>query len=627
MLQRILGIFFFLIITINAQTELYTPFEIQKAYEKQTRSKDGKPGINYWQNYSDYKIQAELIVNESLLKGKAEIKYFNESPDSLDRLVLRLYQNVLRKGSARDWSLSANGDFDEVIISSLKINDKEIDLTKQRYTATNLIVSLNEKLEPQNNLTVEVEWSLKIPIINAIRMGNYGEGEIFVAYWYPQIAVYDDVDGWDVIDYNGIVEFYNDINNFDVEIKLPPKYLLWFTGVIQNMNEIFSEEIVNRFEKAKESEEVVRIVTQEDHKNNSVFKNENEITYKIAAEKVPDFSFAVSDNYNWDGVAAIVDRSNNRKVLAQAAYGDSARHYENAALYSKYTLEYMSEELPGFPYQYPEMTSFANKNSSGGMETPMMANNGEPFTLYGHIGLIFHEIAHNYFPFMMGNNERKYAWMDEGWASFYPREIVEKYAEEYDYLAERIKGYEAGAGQEGELPMIVPSYSVKGGQTRTNFYNRPAVAYFEMMELLGRENFKNAVLEYMNRWIGKHPLPNDFFYSINDYMKEDLNWFWKAWFYDFGYPDLCLADVSKSENNYKVTIRKNGVIPTRVYIKAYSADGEFIEVEKNARVWKDGNSEIEIELASDKELVRFELGNAHIPDVVRSNNKIEGSIN
>ena len=624
MLNKLIMLLFGFVIVINSQTGYYKSFNFQKAYEYKTRSLNGKPGVNYWQNFSNYKIKATVNVDSSIINGTEIVEYFNESPDSLDKIVIRLYQNILKKGKARDWSLNPNGESDGVLISSFKVDGEDFDMTRVSYTATNMIVPLIEKLLPGSSVKLEIEWLVKIPIINAIRMGNYGSGEMFIAYWYPQIAVYDDIDGWDMNEYYGIVEFYNDHNNYDVEITIPPKHLLWSTGIVTNMNEIFSEEIISRFNKAKTSNEVVRIVTKEDHINGNIFQNDENITYKIEAEKITDFSFAISDSYNWDGVAAIVDSAKGEKTLAQAAYEEGSIHYNNAAIYSKETIEYMSHILPGYPYPYPEMTSFANKNSSGGMETPMMANNGVPLELYSHVGLIFHEIAHNYFPFMMGTNERKYAWMDEGWAAFYPRELVEKFSPDFDYWANRVSSYETSAGLEGEIPLMIPSYSVKGSEVRTNFYNRPSVAYNELMELLGREKFKAAMLDYINNWVGKHPIPYDFFYSMNNSVGEDLGWFWKPWFFEFGYPDLGIKHVALDENIYNVTVKKIGNIPTRIYIKAYSEDGSFVEAFESAEVWKSGNTETSIRISSEKELVRFELGNSHIPDAFRKNNVFEG---
>ncbi len=624
MLNKLIFLLFTFVLMLHSQSELYKSFNFQNAYENKTRSLDGNPGENYWQNYSDYKIKAEVNVEESILTGETEITYFNESPDSLNKIVIRLYQNNLKNSVARDRSISPSEINDGVEIKNFKINGEKYDLQKAAYTATNLVIPLQSKLSPNSSISFQIEWQIKIPSINKMRMGNYQEGEMFIAYWYPQISVYDDIDGWDLNEYYGIVEFYNDFNNYDVEIKLPPKFLLWSTGEIQNMESIFKNEIIGKFNEAKESDKVVRIVTKEDHQNNSVFKTNEKITYHIKAESVPDFSFAISDSYNWDGVTALVDESTGRKSLAQAAYEDETIHYENAALYTKETLEYLSNVLPGYPYPYPEMTSYSNKNSSGGMETPMMANNGVPISLHSHVGLIFHETAHNYFPFMMGNNERKYSWMDEGWAAFLPFELVQKIDPDYDYLEARITSYETTAGKEGEIPLMVPSYSVKGSQIRTNFYNRPASAYNELMELLGRDIFKEAVLEYMNRWIGKHPVPYDFFYTIDDYTKEDLSWFWKPWFFEFGYPDLSIKNVELKNDIYNLTIEKNGNIPTRIYIKAYSEDGSFVEVSKNAKVWASGDKEIFVEVKSEKDLVRFELGNSHIPDANKANNLFEG---
>jgi hypothetical protein len=280
----------------------------------------------------------------------------------------------------------------------------------------------------------------------------------------------------------------------------------------------------------------------------------------------------------------------------------------------------MSNELPGYPFPYSHVTSFCNGNRGGGMETPMMANDGAPSSLAGHVGLIFHEIAHNYFPFMMGTNERKYAWMDEGWASFYPKEVVDKHDHDYDYLAKRVASYENKAGNEAELPPMILSYSYLTSSSRTGFYDRPSVAYYELMNLLGKNKFKEAMLVYINRWKSKHPIPLDFFNTINAVAEQDLSWFWKPWFYEFGYPDLAIKSVESGNEGIIVLVEKIGNIPTRVKLTILYNDETTEIIEKPASVWSKLNNEYQIKVNNKKEIKNIILGDKHIPDVNKNNN-------
>ncbi|MFZ1288709.1 MAG: M1 family metallopeptidase [Melioribacteraceae bacterium] len=609
---------------IYSQTNsLYTPFEIQNAIKNETRTANGLSGKNYWQNKSEYQINAEVITETGLLIGEETIKYFNNSTDSLNRIVIRLYQDIAKTNASRNWYVNSKHLNNGVDLKELLINDKSIDLSDTSKNvfrgSTNLIVKLDEILPPNSNMTIKIKWQFKIPDEFTIRMGNYGNGNFFVAYWYPQISVYDDIDGWDMKDYQGMVEFYNDFNNYDVKIKVPTGFVAWATGDLQNAKDVLREDIYNKYEKAKSSDETIRIIAQEDYQKGLVTSDNEKNIWNFKAENVTDFSFALSKGFNWDGASVIVDNKNGRRVLTDVVYENGTIHYENAAQYSRESIKYLSHELPGFPYPYSHVTSFCNGNKGGGMETPMMANDGAPEKLANHVGLIFHEIAHNYFPFMMGTNERKYAWMDEGWASFFPREIVDKFVPEHDYLSKEIIGYEKTAGKESELPPMVVSYSYLTESSRTGFYDRPSVAYYELKELLGNDLFKKAMLEYINRWIGKHPIPIDFFNTINDVAKEDLSWFWKPWFYEFGYTDLAIENVENLYGKISAKIVKAGNIPTKVKVVFEFEDGTNETIEKPASVWKNGNKEIIINLESSKKIKKVSVGDKHIPDCVKEN--------
>ncbi|MCB0745651.1 MAG: peptidase, partial [Ignavibacteriae bacterium] len=345
-----------------------------------------------------------------------------------------------------------------LIINRIIVDNDTLDISNESRDiisgSTNMIVTLEQPLAPNKISSINVKWQFKIPKIWKIRMGNYGEGNFFIAYWYPQISVYDDIDGWDMINYEGSVEFYNDFSNYDVNIKVPGGFVTWATGELQNGKEVLREDIYKKYEQAKKSDETIRIITAEDYKYGLVTSENEKNIWHFKAENVTDFSFALSKSFNWDGASVVVDESNGRRALADVAYENGTVNYDKAAQYARASVEYLSKELPGFPYPYSHVTSFCNGSRGGGMESPMMANNGAPIDIASHVGLIFHEISHNYFPFMMGTNERKYAWMDEGWAAFYPTEIVDRYSPHYDYLSNRVRNYERNAGNESELPPI-----------------------------------------------------------------------------------------------------------------------------------------------------------------------------
>ncbi len=412
-------------------TDLYVPLNIQLAVENGTRTNNGLPGENYWQNKSEYKINVEILPDGSSLIGNETITYYNNSPDSLKEIVIRLYQDISKHGATRDWFVNEGLLNDGVKINYLIVDGDSLDLTSSSENvirgSTNLFIKPKNKIIPSSTVEINIGWEFKISKTFRLRMGNYGNGNLYIAYWYPQIAVYDDIDGWDRMDYKGTVEFYNDFSNYDVSITLPKGLVVWATGELQNGEEVLRKDIYEKYEKAQQSDKTIRIITKEDYDKGIVTTNNKINKWHFIANNVTDFTFATSKNFNWDGASVIVDNSTGRRVLTDVVYEDGTIHYDEGAQYAREAIKYLSYEIPGYPYPYSHATIYCNGSYGGGMESPMIANNGAPTALASHIGLVFHEISHNYFPFIVGTNERKYAWMDEGWAAFFPTEIVNKY--------------------------------------------------------------------------------------------------------------------------------------------------------------------------------------------------------
>ncbi len=601
--------------------KIYVPREFQKAIENKTRTLDGVPGENYWVNHSDYKIEAEVIPDSAILRGTETITYYNNSPDSLEKIVFRLYNDIFKCSAKRDYYWANLKPIPPVKITLLEINGETFSDTSRNVKrgSTNMAVFLKKAVPANSAATIKVKWEMIIPTERKLRMGNYKNGEMFISYWYPQIAVYDDVYGWDLIDYQGIVEFYNDpLNNFDVKITLPKNEIAWATGVLQNGKEVLSADIYEKYVKAKSSVETIRIIDTTDLAKGELTANNPENSWHFVAENVPDFSFAIGNSMLWDGKKLELK---DKSVFVQAVYPKDAIHWRDAADVSAKSIKTMSEQLPGVPFPYPEMTSYCNPSKGGGMETPMMANDGAPQNYQSFAGLLFHEISHNYFPFYTGTNERRFSWMDEGWATFFTGQISELYPDttRAEYWQRVSMSYEFAAGKENDVPPFVPSYSVKFGYPRITFYNRPAIAYRELQYLLGTETFKLALKNYIETWHGKHPIPTDFFTSFNKTADEDLSWFWNPWFYEFGYPDLAIDNVKYENDKVMISVKKIGKIPTRVYLEALYSDGGKETFEINARVWK--NSDLAVfEIPVKEKPAEIDLGRIDIPDADRKNN-------
>lgn len=606
---------------ILSQTNYYIPRNVLKAYEKGTRSFDGQPGKNYWQNSSDYKIQVSINPNTRILSGKEIINYYNNSPDTLGEIVIRLYPNISKPSSKRDFNVSEDALTEGVKISSFffknkKLNPDDKDIFK--LNGTNLRVILKDKIYPASKSVIEIEWSFEIPKTNYARMGTYDSTSFFIAYWYPQMAVYDDIDGWDYNEYTGYTEMYNDFSNYEVDIQVPNGFQIWSTGIWQNANEILSDEYLKRYEKAKSSDEVVRIFTVEDLKNPNRYKTQNDYhTFKFIAEKVPDFAFGMSDHYLWDAVSYLTP--DKKRVYISAAYKESSKDFADVAYFAKETIKYFSEELPAVPFPYPSCTVW---NGSGGMEYPMIVNNGSSASREGTVGVTSHEIAHQYMPFYMGINERKYAFMDEGWAVMLPFDFQERMTAGAQPRERNVMGFEYVAGNDMEMPLLVPSNLLSGYSYRVSAYVRPGLAYDFLRDFLGKEKFLKALHLYMERWNGKHPIPWDFYFSFNEAVGEDLLWYWKPWFFEFGYPDLGIKSYQLKNGTLKVEVEKIGNIPTPIKITLMKDNQSVKELYYTADVWKSGNKAFIITVENIKDVNRIVLGSPKIPDSKRDNNEV-----
>lgn len=612
---------------VTAQnTKSYIPLNIQKAIGNHTRTTIGIPGKNYWQNHSNYKITVDFSPEKNTLSGKVEIVYFNESPDTLSSLVMNLYQNIFQKGNSRDWNIGNFDLHDGVQIRSLKIDGQKLDNKKYVSRDTKLIVTLAKKLLPKDSLRVDVEWSEKFPSEVPIRMGKYSDSSYLIGYWYPQMAVYDDIDGWDMISYHGSVEFYNDFSNYDVSVKVPEGWMVWATGVWQNNEDILHPQVNDKYLKAQKSDEIISIISQKDYNANKVFAKSGGKTFRYKASSVPDFAFAVAKGFNWDGTSLLVDH--NKQVFVDAVYPEHAVSGKHIAGYARQSIDYMSKHEPGLPYPYPKMTTYLNGRRNGGMEFPMLANNGDPAVMDSDssglaeaMEVTFHEIAHSYMPFFMGTNEKKYAWMDEGWARLWPHQLVDSIFENADYMEYVVKSYETKAGVEYDVPPIVPNYLLAANyqSLRLASYERSAMAYHFMKDAVGENVFKKALNHYMRIWAGKHPIPIDFFSCIQFIISENLNWFIEPWFYNHAYPDLAIKDVI---DNKKIVVENVGGLPLPIHLKIVFDDNTTEIIEKNSTAWKNNAVTFVISPVTSKPIKEVFLGSDVIPDSNKENNHL-----
>ena len=608
-----------LISPTSFSSDLKMPKEVKKTYTNQTRSYDGKPGINYWQNFSEYNIKAEIEPKTRLLSGSEKIVYFNNSPDTLKTIVLKLYQDMYKKGAARNTELNPETVTDGVNISKLSVDGNNLSLNVDdkiiSYQGTNLIIKLTSPLPPKSKKEIDVDWNFVIPKGTDIRIGAYGESTFFVGYWYPKVAVYDDIRGWDMISYNAEHEFYFDYSDMNVEIKVPKGFGVWATGMLQNPDEVLNDTYLKRYNEALTSDQLVNIVAKEDS-SKEVYKNKNGFTtFKYSAKNISDFAFGMSDFYLWDGTS--IELEIGKRVACFSAYNPASDFFSQAATMAKRTIEFFSKEMPGVIYPYPQITVF---NGDGGMEFPMIVNDGQFSNTINDVYVTTHEIAHMYFPFYVGTNETRYAWMDEGMAYFLPWDLQIELSE-YDHRTRAAVGFSKWAGNEMDIPMILPSILSRDPHLSMMSYYKPALAYEMLESALGEELFAKGLKEFISRWNGKHPTPWDFFYTFEDVAKKDLSWFWNPWFFESHIPDLAIKDLKTENGKTKVLIENVGNLPVPIDLTLTLEDGTQTKLASSTSIWENGDKEVWLEVEVKGKVKSVEMLNKNIPDADASNNK------
>lgn len=604
--KYILIILFIISFSAVAQEELPLTQAYRNAVEKGTRTLNGEPGENYWQNSADYDIVATLFPSENLLKGSETIIYQNNSNDVLNTIVIHLFQNLYKKGAARDAEVNEADLTNGMVIDSLFVNsDIDMDYTIE---GTQLIVTLREPLNPSNILELQLYWQFNIPTKSNIRMGAKDETSFFLGQWYPKIAVYDDIKGWDRNMHLGSQEFYNDKGNYRYKVNVPKGYLVWGTGVLKNAKSVLNEETLMRYRKALKSDDVIHIIRE-----HTAAVTTNDSIWHFEAKNVPDIAFGMSNHFLWD--ATSIQKSEKERVLVSAVYPKESNDFKEVAELSKKAIDFFSNTMPGITYPYPAMTVFNGTNGLSGMEYCMIVNNPSVNNRGRTVDVTAHEIAHTFFPFTVLTNETDYAWMDEGFASILPY----KFQQNNEPSSSRIIRYAKEVSEQGETVINVPTMTnsnmLNGSTSYFNNYMKPALALYVLEDLLGTKIFNVALQNYINQWTGKHPLPYDFFYSVNSTSNLNLNWFWKKWFFENAYPDLKIVSVRHNV----IAIEKVGTLPVPVILQITYDDGRTENLKYTASIWKDTDYFTTVSSYNTK-IAKIVLGNDYIPDTDLNNN-------
>ncbi|GIX17379.1 MAG: aminopeptidase [Rhodothalassiaceae bacterium] len=544
-----------------------------------TRTASGAPGPAYWQQKVDYRIAVRLDEQAKRIEGEETITYHNNSPDTLTYLWVQLDQNRFRKDSKAVLSATVSPDTRKMPFNAL---DAMLQIEEKGYgdviTAVTdadgrplsheildsyMRIDLPRPLPPKGAFTFRIAWHYVIPegrVVGA--RGGYeefkdGNAIFFLAQWYPRLAAYTDYGGWRLMPFLGAGEFTVEFGDFDVRITVPADHVVAATGTLQNPDEVLSARQRERLKKAADAERPVFIVTPEEAKDNEKKRDSGTKTWHFRAENVRDFAWASSRKFVWD--AKGFRYPSGRFVLAQSFYPNEAM-----PLWHLYSTESIIQALDvyaritGLEYPWPHADS-VNGPLSGGMEYPMITSNGprpkDPPSYsrrekYALIGVVIHEIGHDWFPMILNSDERRWAWLDEGLNSFV-QNIAERLWEK-DYpsrrgLNEDIFRYMKGAEQR---PIMTAPDEVL--QLGNNAYAKVVAALTVLRDVvLGREVFDRAFREYVRRWAFRRPTPYDFFRTMEDASGVDLDWFWRGWFYGTDHVDVAVARVVRARIDTK----------------------------------------------------------------------------
>ncbi|MEL6443570.1 MAG: M1 family metallopeptidase [Bacteroidota bacterium] len=622
------------------------PPQFERAIAQGTRTAYGAPGPNYWQNRATYDIDVTIDPATRSLSAVQRATYFNNSPDSLAYLVMKVRQNLHAPGVPRNRTVEVTGG---TTIEALSVDGTAYSATAGRLQApaydvsgTLLTIALERPIAPGGRAVVETTYSFPVPSAGgAPRMGQDGE-VYFLSYFYPQFAVFDDVYGWHTDPYLGMGEHYMPFADYDVSVTLPEGWLVSATGTLTNASEVLAPRVRERLATAATSDEVVRIVEEAQRlPGESTVMTGGTLTWEYRAQDVRDFAFGASAAYVWDATRANVGDTDadgeDDYALIHALYRpDEQAWRDRAAEFLRFSVEHLSDVF--FPYPYPHM-SMVEGIIGGGMEYPMITLIGSDRNERSLFGVTYHETSHMWFPMVVGSDEKRYTWMEEGLTSYNTQLGEEAFVARGGFGEQNIDPwarrrqyhyYLAGTGYAVE-PMRHADQTRIGGAARAvdplgsaartvAAYSTPVVILRTLEGTYGRERFLNAYRSYARDWAFKHPYPWDLFNSFERYLGEDLDWLWTPMLFETWVVDLALGEVETTAAGVTVTVRDLGLAPVPVPVEVTYADGRTHTEVIPVQTWLDGAWETQVTFpAGSVASVVLDPG-GYLPDVAPGNN-------
>ncbi|GAB4015136.1 M1 family metallopeptidase [Spirosoma koreense] len=579
-------------------------FNMQPGNDYRTGS--GAPGPRYWQNRSDYQINVTLDDQQNTITGEVVITYKNNSPESLAYLWLQLDQNAFSDTSrATKTTPISGGRFgNQGFAGGFSIASVTVDQAKGKFTAmpyvvtdTRMQIRLAEPVKPNGEVVkIKVAYSFKIPEYASDRMGQLQrkDGIIYeIAQWYPRMCVYDDIEGWNVLPYLGAGEFYLDYGDYEYSITAPWNHIVVGSGELLNPNDVLTADQIKRLAQARNSDKTVVIRSKDEVTDaNTRPKKSGALTWKFRCQNSRDVAWASSKAFVWD--AARISLPSGKTILGQSVYpAESATNdsWNRSTEYVKGCIEFYSKYL--YEFSYPVATNVAG--IVGGMEYPGIIFCNHKDKKDGLWGVTDHEFGHNWFPMIVGNNERKFPWMDEGFNTFINELSTANFNKgEYNREHGTMHDIAPALSFPSEPIMTIPDVQQPRALGILAYY-KPGIGLRLLRDvILGPDRFDFAFRNYVNRWAFKHPTPYDFFRSIEDGAGEDLGWFWKGFFYETWKLDQSVKEVKYAEGSPDkgslISIENLEKMAMPVTVEITESNGKKGRVNLPVEVWQRGGT-------------------------------------
>jgi outer membrane lipoprotein-sorting protein len=649
-MKRLTTILFFMIAvcsSVFSQTEKPTSnYDQHEAFAplfypsngNEYRSAGGEPGPAYWQNRADYKITATLDTAQHRVTGSVVITYKNNSPDDLKFLWLQLDQNIYREDSrAQATTLLTGGRWaNRTFTQGDELKSVDIisngTTTKAKYSVsdTRMQVWLPKALSAKTgSIQLKIDYSFEVPEYGTDRMARLetkNGWDYEIAQWYPRMCVYDDVLGWNTLPYLGAGEFYLEYGDIDYTITAPSNLIVVGSGDVQNPSEVYTSAVMSKIAQAKNSDKTVSIVSANDLSGTSYHPNKPTLTWHFLCKQTRDVAWAASKAFIWD--AARINLPSGKKALAQSVYpvesaGDSA--WSRSTEFVKGCIELYSKEW--YEFTYPSATNVAGR--VGGMEYPGIVFCGWKAKQGGLWGVTNHEFGHNWFPMIVGSNERKYPWMDEGFNTFINGVDTKVFNNgEFDNKSDIQSRANYMLKKDADAILTIPDVTQPAFLGVAAYFKPGAGLDILRYHILGVERFDSAFRTYVARWAFKHPTPWDFFRTMENVGGEDLSYFWRGWFMtndklDQGVKEIKYVDDDPSKGaNITVLNNEQMVLPVPMLIE--QDNGKKDSITLPVEIWQRGGSWT-FHYASTSKITKITIDPDHdYPDINPSNNVLEG---